>query len=133
MAWLMTVLSGQAAAQYIPPPRLTGPGIRPAYSPYLNLTRAGNRATNYYGLVRPEVEARAAYLNLQQQVGQLRRPPASQTAAFDEEPATGYPVRFLDYGAYFRGPPIGAPQTRVAQQRYRGAQTNIIPQPPRNR
>lgn len=33
----------------------------PAYSPYLNLTRGGNAALNYYGLVRPQVATANAF------------------------------------------------------------------------
>lgn len=33
---------------------------RPAFSPYLNLLRGGNPVLNYYGIVRPEQEFRAA-------------------------------------------------------------------------
>src|SRR5262245_56185746 len=76
----------------------------PPYSPYLNLTRRGNQAVNYYGLVRPEVEARTAIRGLQGQVAQLRTQEVSpQPGISTELPATGYAVRFLDNGNYFRG------------------------------
>ena len=57
--------AGEASAQ---PPLPAGPvGItRPPFSPYLNLVRpGGSPALNYYGLVRPEVQARQSIQNLQ--------------------------------------------------------------------
>jgi hypothetical protein len=112
---LAVVLLGLGApaggfAQYIPSPASPVYGARPAYSPYLNLNRGGiNPAFNYYGLVRPEIEARTAYQGLQIQVNQVRQ--EAQSAQFVQEqgdllPATGYTARFFDYGRYFPG---GAP------------------------
>lgn len=37
---------------------------RPTFSPYLNLTRPGNVSTNYYGLVRPQLDANRNFQNL---------------------------------------------------------------------
>jgi hypothetical protein len=81
-------------------------GISPVpvpYSPYLNLARPGNPAINYYGLVRPEFQARSTALALQSQLNQVSQQvanPAPQ-AATGVLPQTGYTVRFLDYGRYF--------------------------------
>ena len=70
---------------------------RPTISPYLNLLRQGNPALNYYGLVRPEQEFRAANDQFRNQFGEVRE-------KFDElkekDPAsnlgiTGHHVRFL--------------------------------------
>src|SRR5262245_58747136 len=74
-----TVLGGAGASAAQPPLGPSGPassyrpGLNPsgipAYSPYLNLLRPGNPAfMNYYGLVRPELDFRAAVRGLQQQV-----------------------------------------------------------------
>lgn len=96
---------GLVSAQHGPPP---GGYPRSGYSPYLNLTRGGNPAVNYYGLVRPEFRAQNAYQNLQQQVNQLAQSGASdlqQTTGI--LPPTGYPARFQDYARYFPGAPIG--------------------------
>jgi hypothetical protein len=38
----------------------------PTVSPYLNLARPGQAATNYYGIVRPQVEANQAFQQIQQ-------------------------------------------------------------------
>ena len=53
------VLPGQILAQ---PPVPGGPGASrpPVFSPYLNLTRQGSPTLNYYGLIRPEMQARQA-------------------------------------------------------------------------
>ena len=48
------------------PPRTGGGG--PAYSPYNNLTRPGGAANNYFGMVRPQVEASRAINQLQQEI-----------------------------------------------------------------
>ena len=76
---------------------------RPAYSPYLNLTRPGASVTqNYYGLVRPEVQARQSVGNLQgalaaeqQIIGGL------QAGGQTELPVTGHQASFLNYRTYF--------------------------------
>src|SRR4051812_28420295 len=89
-------LPSAASAQYAPPTG-TGFGGRPGYSPYLNLTRGGNQAANYYGLVRPELYARNALQGLQQQVNQLQgQSQTPQEQAGGELLPTGYPVRFFD-------------------------------------
>jgi hypothetical protein len=51
-----------------------GAGARPAFSPYLNLLRRGNSTlSNYYGLVRPELDFRRADTQLRSGFGQLQR------------------------------------------------------------
>jgi hypothetical protein len=93
-----------AQAGYALPP--TGPFSRPVTSPYLNLNRAGaSPAINYYNLVRPEFREINTAQSLQLQVNQIRQQPTFQAEGRPELPATGYPVRFLDYGAYFAGAP----------------------------
>lgn len=50
----------------------SGPSARPAFSPYLNLLRSGNSTLfNYYGLVKPEVDFRAADQQFSQQFGEI--------------------------------------------------------------
>jgi hypothetical protein len=72
---------------------------RPTVSPYLNLTRQGNTALNYYNLVRPEFEFRNAYQSLQQQVRQ------NQTTIEEAGgvPTTGHTTNFQNYSHYFGG------------------------------
>ena len=86
----------QATAQ---PPRVSS--SPPPFSPYLNLVRPGGSPTlNYYGLVRPEVQARQGLLSLQSQasansqaIGDLANAPL---------PATGKSVGFMTQGRYFQ-------------------------------
>src|SRR5262245_24622450 len=76
------------------PPGLGSPGYRPPVSPYLNLTRPGNQAINYYGLVRPQVEGAQA---LQQLEGQFNPTGAGAFGAFGAgvDPLTGAPAAGL--------------------------------------
>ncbi|MBY0457645.1 MAG: hypothetical protein K2V38_09930, partial [Gemmataceae bacterium] len=60
-AVVAVVLSGAGAFAQQP----GAPIQRPPYSPYLNLLRTGGTtAQNYYGLVRPEIQARQALQGL---------------------------------------------------------------------
>jgi hypothetical protein len=98
---------GFARAQTPYPQQGGGPVNRPTYSPYLNLLRQGNPTyANYYGLVRPEVDLRAAAAGLQQQVA------ANQQGIANLQTApglltTGHATRFLSTSGYFlnRGGP----------------------------
>jgi hypothetical protein len=125
--WLTAVaslgLATSAAAQAPYQPRLFAPvqpQTRPTYSPYLNLARPGNAAVNYYGLVRPELEFRAAIGSMRQQLGTL----AQEVAAPEEPltmPATGHPVQFLNYSRYFMNLGAGRPGQPAAAGRPAGA------------
>lgn len=80
---------------------------RPTISPYLNMTRRGtNAAINYYGLVRPQIDTGRNLQQLQQQFQQLDGGALNQgttTATPDAGSmlATGHPVAFMNYAAYF--------------------------------
>lgn len=50
------------------PPGPGTPGYRAPVSPYLNLSRGGNAAINYYGLVRPQVEGSQALQSIERQL-----------------------------------------------------------------
>jgi hypothetical protein len=83
------------------------PFIAPT-SPYLNLNRAGsNPAINYYGLVRPEFEFRAAYQSLQREVGQDRAL-VRETIGEGGLPVTGHSTSFLNFSHFFPGPGVRA-------------------------
>lgn len=72
-------------------------GSRPTISPYLNLLRQGNPALNYYGLVRPEQEFRAANDQFRGQLGEVSQK-FDQREEQDEASnlgVTGHRVRFL--------------------------------------
>lgn len=78
----------------------------PTFSPYLNLLRAnGSPALNYFGLVRPEVQARQALQNLQtavtanqQSIGDIQAGNAGNAGLL---PTTGHPSMFMNYGSFF--------------------------------
>ena len=75
VAGVLLALQSTASAQT--PGLYSGPRSRafsrPTYSPYLNLLRRGNSTTfNYYALVRPELEFRAANEQFQGNFGELQ-------------------------------------------------------------
>ena len=94
-------------------PRL-GQG-RPVYSPYLNLLRRGNSTLgNYYGLVRPELQFRAANTQFQSQFNNVDRRFSQVQGQFREGQmqVSGHRVQFLSNlrgqsGPLSRGPQIG--------------------------
>lgn len=93
----LAVLVLSAAPLFAQPPAIgrppTGPGYRPPVSPILNIARGGNPAINYYGIVRPQVEAGQAIGQIEQQLanpqfGGMALPPLSGTL----DPVTGQPT-----------------------------------------
>jgi hypothetical protein len=98
---------------------LSRPGLYPAgtpgLSPYLDLTRGGNRATNYFLGTIPEIERRrnaavfgSAILDLE------RRSTLPVEPAIEELvptlPQTGHPVAFMNsYPYYLLGPQAAQP------------------------
>ena len=82
-------------AQAPPPPR------QPSYSPYLNLTRPGNVANNYFGLVRPELEFRNSLNNLQQQYTGLNQTVNNPSAVETPFPGTGHATTFMNLSHYY--------------------------------
>lgn len=125
---------GRASAQYYPPYRPTyGSYGRsgPALSPYLNLTRGGNPAANYFLGVLPEIDRRATKAEQGTAISDLERrteTPGAQPLAPDDVigaltggglPPTGHPVAFTSYGTYYglTAPaaqvPRGAPSTQI--------------------
>jgi hypothetical protein len=103
MSWraLMTVgivlfVTGSASAQP------TNPVSRPAFSPYLNLNRPGGSPTlNYYGLVRPEIQARQSIQGLQGSVAANQQAIGGLQTELTELPGTGHQATFLNYRSYF--------------------------------
>jgi hypothetical protein len=87
----------------------------PPYSPYLNLTRPGNLANNYYGLVRPEIQFRNSIQGLQTQYGNLRQDIADVNTPQGpgQFRATGHPTLFMNYSHFYslRGRSQGSGQT----------------------
>lgn len=96
-------LDAQAQTPFRP---FTPPGPRsPAWSPYLNLFRRGNSAAfNYFSLVRPELEFRKNFGQIQQQFGQVQRKidtAAQQTETPSQLPPTGHVAGFMTHSRYF--------------------------------
>ncbi len=107
-ALVATLVTGNAAfAQIGYYPRPYTP--RPTVSPYLNLFRSG--ATNYYGVIRPQLETGRALQQLQFQQQWLAQSHAEDVAApavMDQSyvGTTGHPVTFFNYGHYFTAPGV---------------------------
>lgn len=80
-----------------------GPTSRPTFSPYLNLLRGGNSTLfNYYGLVRPEMEFRAANQQFQSSFGRVDQQLRDvQQSAGSRLSQSGHQVRFM---SDLRGP-----------------------------
>ena len=83
---------------------LTGPGYRPAISPYLNL-RFG--PGGYFNLTRPQRDAFGRIGQLQTDLQALQTP-IDATGSLGGLPAvqstTGHPVAFFNYGQYYTFP-----------------------------
>ncbi len=81
------------------------PARRPAISPYINLGEGGN-AFNYYGLVKPQIDANRNFAEIQQQLlnpdGSAKGPlvPQNQPAALGGL-QTGHAATFFNYGHYY--------------------------------
>ncbi len=86
---------------------------QPAVSPYLNLNRGGaNLATNYFGIVRPQIDTRNSIQSLQSQINTLGA--GSPTDPLATELATGHTVQFMNYSMYFGHTPGAEKNIRTA-------------------
>src|SRR5262245_56181717 len=88
-ALTLAMSAGTASAQYAPAASRTSSNPfgrnrsymaprsalsnRPTFSPYLNLLRQGDPVLNYYGLVRPEQEFRAANEQFRAEFGEVQQ------------------------------------------------------------
>ena len=70
----------------------------PAYSPYLNLTRGGNTALNYYGLVRPQIATANAFQALGNAQHNLNVGPSANP---DQPLQTGHRSSFMTHNRFF--------------------------------
>jgi hypothetical protein len=84
----------------------------PAYSPYLNLTRGGNTALNYYGLVRPQIATANAFQALGNAQHNLNVGPSANP---DQPLQTGHRSGFMTHTRFFMNSGGGA-GTRGANQ-----------------
>jgi hypothetical protein len=117
-AGAVLLLAGDRASAQFPagpggPIGPPAPTSRPAFSPYLNLTRNGTSpAINYFGLVRPQMAAQQSFQSLQQQIGGIRQAEVQALGAVNPElPLTGQPVYFLNTGGYFLNQRTGPAQS----------------------
>jgi hypothetical protein len=85
---------------------------RPTVSPYLNMLRGGNAAVNYYGIVRPQMQAAVTLQRLQMDQNALflaqsllSSPPPVDLTLAEGPPSTGHPVQFMNYSRYFSQTP----------------------------
>jgi hypothetical protein len=113
LGWVVLGSGREVAAQYVNPyyPRPAyGPSSGPALSPYLDLRRGGNPATNYFLGTLPELDRRAAdtayraaILNLDVRTSSITR---DVSGIVEILPGTGHPVLFQSFGPYYN---LGAP------------------------
>jgi hypothetical protein len=125
---VLTAATGTASAQsgsfgpygpiYRPGPFPRG---TPGLSPYLDLTRGGNRAANFFLGTVPEIERRRNAAQFGAAISDLERKvnTPAETGAEDlvpTLPGTGHPVAFMNTYPYFNlGGPTTLPQTRTQQ------------------
>ncbi len=114
-ATAILLLTAAAQAQFLPRPGGSGSsgagsplsggiGMAPptaGFSPYLNLTRGGSAAVNYYGIVRPQISFQS-----QMQAVQAQQQQAGGASFEPDNPLTpglvvGTRVRFLSTAPYF--------------------------------
>jgi len=115
--------SGTASAQYGPYGPVNRPGLypygTPGLSPYLDLTRGGNLAANYFLGTIPEIERRRNAARFGAAIQDLERRPTTTEPAVDELvptlPGTGHPVAFMSYYPYYNLGSIPNPQARQQQ------------------
>jgi hypothetical protein len=81
------------------------PYSTPGLSPYLNLLRGGNPASNYYLGVLPELDRRANAIQFGNAITDLERRTALTAGALEEFEesltATGHPAYFVNYGGFY--------------------------------
>jgi hypothetical protein len=84
-----------------PPVVGSGGNFQQPVSPYLNLlNRNGSPVINYYGIVRPQLQAQANFQSLQNQINPAY---ANQsTMGYDQPSVTGHAFGFQNYRLYFQ-------------------------------
>ncbi|MFO0899089.1 MAG: hypothetical protein U0836_16815 [Pirellulales bacterium] len=82
---------------------------RPTVSPYLNLLNPGaafNSVPNYFTLVKPQLEQRAALNQQQSEISRLNRQVSSAPRRGQRQQSqvrsTGHATQFMFYGPYYR-------------------------------
>jgi hypothetical protein len=133
-----SLATGRASAQYNPPSygNVYGPTYGnygragPALSPYLNLTRGGNPAANYFLGVLPEIDRRRNQAEVARDITDLDRrvdmpavtpPLVAPPGGVETEltggglPPTGHAAAFGNYGSYYAFPNPGSAAPRGPQ------------------
>jgi hypothetical protein len=134
---LMALLApNRASAQVLPPVYGQGYGnygrAGPALSPYLNLTRGGNPAANYFLGVLPEIDRRRTQAIQGREITDLglRTDVLAQQQALLESsiapeltggglPPSGHPATFTTYGSYFGLTAPASPAARLQSAQVR--------------
>jgi hypothetical protein len=103
IALALVLAAGTVYAQPpVTPQAPTQPYSPPVFSPYLNLLNRGNPAINYYGIVRPEVQAQQQLQRLQFGLARTDAEIEATTAtAPGLLPTTGHTVGFMTQARYF--------------------------------
>lgn len=102
-----------AAAQFYPGYTTPHGRRNPALNPYLNLTRGGNPAVNYFLGVLPELDRRAVteqqgavLLDLERRLEAPTVGDLGERAADGALPPTGHPAVFANYSTYYSMPSL---------------------------
>ena len=98
---------------------------QPTFSPYLNLLRrGGSTLSNYYGLVRPELQFRAVHQQFQSNFDRFQRQfsDVERSIYAPQLPTTGHRVQFMSHlapggsiGGFRRGTPTGRQPGAIPQ------------------
>ena len=102
---------------------------RPTFSPYLNLLRSGDGALNYYGLVRPEQEFRAANEQFQSQFDAVQK----KVDSLEKEPETGSNLRVTGHHVRFMSDPYGGSGSVAGTLSDRDQRSEKLPPTPGSR
>ena len=125
-ALLLLAPASASAQQYGYPGSYANTLNRPQLSPYLNLLRGGNVASNYYLGTIPEQQRRANDAIFRAQIRTLETQPLIPAVTSPEDlfgpiPGSGHETAFLNYGGYYpQGARIGQPVNRAAPPPARG-------------
>jgi hypothetical protein len=111
VAGILGLAASSASAQLDPAGSLYYDSIynRPTVSPYLNLLNPGaaaNSVPNYFTLVKPQLEQRAALTQQRSEISRLNREvsagPRRSQRQQSQIRSTGHATQFMYYGPYYR-------------------------------
>ena len=102
---------------------------RPSFSPYLNLLRSGDGVVNYYGLVRPEQEFRAANEQFQSQFNAVQK----KIDSIEKEPEAGSNLGVTGHHVRFMSDPYGGTGSVTSTLSDRDQRSGKLPPTPGSR